>query len=243
MARQLRLLPAGYPVHVVHRGVNRARCFETDTDHLCYLHLLAQHARAFGCAIHAYVLMSNHVHLLLTPPDDRSTSLLMKNVAQRYAQYVNRTRERTGPLWEGRFKSSVIADDAYLLACYRYIELNPVRAGISPEPHAYSWSSYGANAGLTQSVLVKRHPAYIALASHDDACAAAYRRLFDDEVRDRRDEIRAALVRGLPLGHHGLRERYTSIWRNGGIAKNRSVGRPATIPGSDPEEACVRPRR
>src|SRR5688500_13119076 len=144
MARQRRLLPAGYPVHVVHRAVNRSTCFYRDTDYLSYLHLLAEHGRAFACAVHAYVLMSNHVHVLLTPDDGRGVSLLMKNVAQRYAQYVNRWHERTGALWEGRFKARVVTDDAYLLACHRYIELNPVRAGMVAHPSEYAWSSYRA---------------------------------------------------------------------------------------------------
>jgi putative transposase len=214
MARQRRLLPAGFPVHVVHRGVNRAACFGRDTDRLCYLHLLREHARASACAVHAYVLMPNHVHLLLTPDDATGVSRLMKNVAQRYTQYVNRTQERTGPLWEGRFKSSVVTDDAYLLACYRYIELNPVRALLVRHPADYAWSSHRANAGVEIDTLVKRHPVYIGLATHDDACAAAYRRLFDDpRERDRCDEIRIALSGGLPLGRREYRVRFAAAWR------------------------------
>ena len=214
MARQPRLLPAGFPVHVVHRGINRAACFGSDTDFLAYLHLLAEHSRAFACAVHAYVLMTNHVHLLLTPDDALAVSRLMKNVAQRYAQYVNRSRPRTGPLWEGRFKSSVVADDAYLLGCYRYIELNPVRAGMVSSPCDYAWSSHRANVGLVESPLVKRHPAYIALATTDEACVRAYRRLFED-VAGRRDadEIRNAMKSGVPLGGRAFRR-----------AQPRSVG-------------------
>src|SRR5687767_12492865 len=147
MARQPRLLPAGYPVHVVHRAANRCPCFESDADYLCYVDLLAMHARNCACAVHAYVLMSNHVHVLVTADDPRGISSLMKAVAQHYAQCVNRTRRRTGALWEGRFKSSVVADDAYVLACCRYIELNPVRAGLVAQPGDYTWSSHRANAG------------------------------------------------------------------------------------------------
>jgi putative transposase len=234
MARQPRLLPAGYPVHVVHRAVNRARCFEADTDYLCYLHLLSEHVRDSACALHAYVLMSNHVHLLLTPDDERGVSLLMKNVAQRYAQYVNRSRNRTGALWEGRFKSSVVADDAYLLACHRYIDLNPVRAGMVGQPEEYAWSSHRANAGLTPNTLLRRHPVYLGLGNHDDACAEAYRRLFESLTpHDRTEEIRTALGRGVPLGRREYRTRFIAL---------RHVATSRRPTGSDPKHAGVGPR-
>ena len=232
MPRQPRLSPSGYPVHVVHRGINRGECFVTDADYLRYLHLLTVHARACACAVHAYALMSNHVHLLLTPGGESSTSLLMKHVAQRYAQYANRARGRSGPLWEGRYKSSVVADDAYLIACHRYIELNPVRAGLVAHPGDYAWSSYCANAGLAQSALVKHHPIYIGLASHDEACAQAYRRLFDAApMSDKADEIRIALARGLPLGRRDRRLGFAAAFRGRIEAELKS--------GSDPKEAGV----
>ena len=200
MARQHRLLPAGYPVHVVQRGVNRAACFHKDPDYLCYLQLLTEHSRKFACAVHAYALMPNYVHLLVTPDDDRAISLLMKSLAQRYTQYLNRSRGRTGPLWEGRFKSSVVADDAYLLACCRYIELDPVRAGLVDHPLDYAWSRHRANADLTPSVLVTRHPVYIALAGNDDACVYAHRGLFRDVLQNADTErIRDAVNRGVPM--------------------------------------------
>jgi putative transposase len=234
MARQPRLLPAGYPVHVVHRAVNRARCFDTDTDYLCYLHLLAEHARESACALHAYVLMSNHVHLLLTPDHAAGVSMLMKNIAQRYAQYVNRSRKRTGALWEGRFKSNVVADDAYLLACHRYIELNPVRAGMVSQPEEYAWSSYRANAGLASNTLLRRHPVYLGLGNHDQACAEGYCKVFESSTgEDRTEEIRIALNRGLPLGPREYRTYFAAL---------RRVAMACRKSGSDPSKAGVRPR-
>ncbi|HEX2828975.1 MAG TPA: transposase [Burkholderiales bacterium] len=206
--------PAGYPVHVVQRGVNRATCFCRDSDYLCYLQLLSQYSRAFACAVHAYVLMPNHVHLLLTPGESVGISLLMKHVAQLYTQYVNRTWHRSGPLWEGRFKSSVIVDDAYLLACYRYIEMNPVRARLADDAAHYAWSSHRANAGVAVDTLVKRHPLYIGLASHDEACAAAYRQLFESSPRlDREQQIRNAVERELPVGRGEFRFRLLASMR------------------------------
>ena len=214
MARQPRLLPAGYPVHVVQRGVNRSRCFHRENDYLCYLQLLAEHTRMFACALHSYVLMPNHVHLLVTADDERGISLLMKHLGQRYTQYVNRAQRRTGTLWEGRFKSSVVADDAYLLACYRYIELNPVRAGLAERATDYTWSSHRANAGLVRDVLVKRHPVYIGLASYDAACAAAYLNLFERSGDcEAAEQIRDALARGAPLGRRAYPARVAGLAR------------------------------
>jgi putative transposase len=207
MPRRPRLLPAGHLVHVVHRGANRSACFSRDADFLCYLQLLSRHSRSCACAVHAYVLMPNHVHVLVTSDGTTGISLLMKSVAQLYTQYVNRTRCRSGPLWEGRFKSSVIADDEYLLACYRYIEMNPVRAQLVAAPAQYAWSSHRANAGSDENPLVKRHPVYIGLASNDAACAAAYRKLFEASRPDRSDEIRPAVEHGLPVGRREYRER------------------------------------
>lgn len=208
MPRQPRDLPAGYPIHVVQRGVNRATCFSRDSDYLCYLQLLSQYSRAYACAVHAYVLMPNHVHLLLTPDTATGISLLMKHVAQLYTQYVNRAWSRSGPLWESRFRCSVINDDAYLLACYRYIEMNPVRARLADDSALYVWSSHRANAGIGSDSLVKRHPVYISLASSDEACGPAYRRLFASPLEIARDEeIRGAMERGLPLGRREIQAR------------------------------------
>ena len=132
-------------LYVIQRGNNRQACFYADQDYQFFLEWLGKYAKETGCAIHAYVLMTNHVHLLVTPKQAESAGQLMKRLGQRYVQYVNRTYRRSGTLWEGRFRSCLTQDDEYLLRCYRYIELNPVRAGMVSHPAEYPWSSYQVN--------------------------------------------------------------------------------------------------
>jgi putative transposase len=138
-------------------------CFRQENDHLVYLALLRDVAEKTGCAIHAYCLMSNHVHLLLTPNGAGGCAALMHVVAQRYAQYFNRKHQRTGTLWEGRYKSCVIESSRYILACYRYIELNPVRAGMVSHPASYLWSSCAGNSGMRKDALISPHAEFAAL--------------------------------------------------------------------------------
>ena len=137
MLRRARLAIAGIPWHIIQRGNNRSACFYTDEDYHYYLETLAEQAEKFECAVHAYCLMTNHVHLLLTPGEQNSAALLMKHLGQRYIQYINRTYRRTGTLWEGRFRSCLAQSDTYVLTCYRYIELNPVRASMVSNPADY----------------------------------------------------------------------------------------------------------
>lgn len=144
--RRPRLTTANIPLHIIQRGNNRQACFFADEDYRCYLEWLEEYSHTSGCAIHAYVLMTNHVHLLLTPSEATSTCMLMKRLGQRYVQYVNRVYKRSGTLWEGRYRSCLAQDDLYLLACQRYIELNPVRATMVDTPDEYRWSSYRTNA-------------------------------------------------------------------------------------------------
>jgi len=140
MPRRARLAVAGIPWHIIQRGNNRSACFYSDQDYLRYLDTLKEQAVKYGCQIHAYVLMINHVHLLLTPEKEQSASLFMKHLGQRYVQYINRTYKRSGTLWEGRFRSCLTQSEDYVLACYRYIELNPVRANMVGHPRNYPWS-------------------------------------------------------------------------------------------------------
>lgn len=128
MPRRARLSIPGIPWHIIQRGNNRTACFYADEDYRRYLDTLGEQAEKHGCQIHAYVLMTNHVHLLITPEREESAGLLMKHLGQRYVQYVNRTYRRSGTLWESRFRSCLAREEEYVLACYRYIELNPVRA-------------------------------------------------------------------------------------------------------------------
>lgn len=203
MPRRARLRVAGLPLHIIQRGNNRTPCFYADEDSGLYLHFLGQLAQRFECAVHAYVLMTNHVHLLLTSDKNDGPSLLMKHLGQRYVQYVNKTYRRSGTLWEGRFRSSIVQRDGYALKCQRYIELNPVRAGMVKHPGEYRWSSYQINADLRRSTLIVPHQEYVGLGDTPEERAAAYRRSFRFEL-DPADlrEIRLAANGGFALGNN-----------------------------------------
>ena len=202
MPRRARLSLAGLPLHIIQRGNNRTPCFYADEDFGLYLHHLGQLAGRFECAVHAYVLMTNHVHLLLTPAQADGPSLLMKHLGQRYVQYVNKTYRRSGTLWEGRFRSSLVQRDGYALKCQRYIELNPVRAGMVRHPRDYAWSSYRINAELRASALIVPHQEYMGLGETPEQRASAYCRTFRFEL-DPADlhEIRSAANGGFALGN------------------------------------------
>ena len=202
MPRCPRLNLAGMPLHLVQRGNNRSACFFTDEDYRFYLHWLSLYAHQYGCAIHAYVLMTNHVHLLLTPTKADAPAKLMQSLGRRYVQYINKFYKRSGTLWEGRYKASVVNADEYLLACYRYIELNPVRAGMVEHPREYVWSSNAANAAGQSNPLLKPHAIYIDLDRDEKKRQAAYDDLFrielDPEVLI---AIRTATNKGKVLGN------------------------------------------
>lgn len=200
MGTRPRVTLAGVPVHIVQRGVDRQACFFTDADRVFYLDELAELAVACGCAIHAYVLMTNHVHLLLTPRGDDAPSRMMQRLGQRYVKAVNRAYGRTGTLWEGRFRSTVATDEAYVLACYRYIELNPVRAGMVAEPSAYPWSSHRINATGAPAGMLVAHDRFVALGTDGAARARAYRELFEVAV----DEAELAEIRAATNGNYAL---------------------------------------
>ncbi len=161
MPTRARIIIAGVPVHLIQRGNNRQACFFFDEDYQCYLEWLDNYAHDSGCAVHAYALMTNHVHILMTPLKITGAAELMKHLGQRYAQYINRTYKRSGTLWEGRFRSCVAQQENYLLLCQRYIELNPVRAGIVGHPGEYRWSSYRANAHGEAVDLLNHHSLYM----------------------------------------------------------------------------------
>ena len=166
MPRQSRLVLPGVALHIIQRGNNRQACFRGDGDYLLYLLHLRELATRHGCAVHAYCLMTNHVHLLMTPSIEDALSTLMRNLGQRYVQYFNRRYGRTGTLWEGRFRSCIAESARYVLACYRYIELNPVRAGLTDHPGNYLWSSYRFNVDGLEDQLITAHPEYLGLG-HD----------------------------------------------------------------------------
>jgi putative transposase len=178
MARQLRLVIADVALHIVQRGVDRQDCFSEETDRLVYLALLRDLSAVTRCAVHAYCLMTNHVHLLLTPATPDGPSVLMRRLGQRYVPYFNRRYDRTGTLWEGRFKSCLVESARYVLACHRYIECNPVRAAMVREPGAYRWSSHAGNAGAAADALLTPHAEYLGLGLNATSTRAAYRSLF-----------------------------------------------------------------
>jgi putative transposase len=193
MPRTARLVVPGVALHVRQRGHNRERCFFGDEDCALYLGLLGYFAREHACSVHAYCLMTNHVHLLLTPQAEPSLARLMKRLAQCYTQHVNRARDRSGSLWESRYRSCVVPTERYALACYRYVELNPVSAGMVRHPRDYRWSSYRANAEGKPDPLIRPHPAYPGVA--------AYRGLFDESLEPAVvEELRTATNGGFAAG-------------------------------------------
>lgn len=201
MPRRPRIHLPGLPIHLVQRGHNRDACFFSDEDFLAYREWLGEALKKSGCVLHAYVLMTNHVHLLLTPPCPEAVSQLVISLGRRYVQYINKTYRRTGTLWDSRYKSSLVHADDYLLLCQRYIELNPVRAGMTGDPAQYRWSSYRAN-GLGQpDALLTPHALYLGLDKDESARLAAYRALFCPELEgEALADIRLALDQGRPLG-------------------------------------------
>jgi putative transposase len=207
MPRRARIMLPGIPVHVIQRGNNRSACFVTDADRSFYLFHLSRNLSRFGCEMHAYCLMTNHVHLLLTPKGAASCAVLMKHMGQVHSQYFNKTYERTGSLWEGRFRSCLVQSAGYLLTCYRYIELNPVRAGMVPHPGDYPWSSYRDNAlGEAVNGRVTPHSEYLGLGATAAERRSAYAGLFRFGVGgEQLEKIRAATNGGYALGDEQFR--------------------------------------
>ena len=179
MPRPPRFILPGHTLHLVQRGNNRTTCFVDDEDRLRYLAALLHASERARCAIHAYVLMTNHVHLLATADDALAPSRMMQSLGRKYVQHFNKRHDRTGTLWEGRHHCGLIDSERYFLQCSRYIETNPVRAGMVNEPAAYRWSSFKSNAEGYPDVLLRRHPVYLALGRSTSARLAAYRALFD----------------------------------------------------------------
>ena len=201
MPRAARSVLAGVPLHVVQRGINRQLCFFEERDYLVYLGYLQEFSKLFGCSVHAYCLMSNHVHLLVTPQSADACALLMKRLGQCYVQRVNHRLGRSGTLWEGRFHSCLVNSDRYVLACYRYIEFNPVRAGMVSAPDEYRWSSHTANTSATPDGMLHVHPSLQALGNEPETRAAAYKSLCGIPIPEMDlDEIRRATRVGYVVG-------------------------------------------
>jgi putative transposase len=207
MPRPARLHLPETPQHITQRGNNRQACFYVDGDYRRYLELLLAACDTHACALHAYVLMTNHVHLLLTPGNTDSISLVIRDVGRDYVRTVNKTYHRTGTLWEGRYKSSLVDRTRYCLACYRYIELNPVRAGMVRHPGDYPWSSYRCNATAETNRLITPHDCWLALGANDQERTAVYRELVKTCMpRSDLDHIRKSIDTGLPTGNDRFRQ-------------------------------------
>jgi putative transposase len=229
MARLGRYFLPDQPLHVIQRGNDRQAIFFSDEDREQYLAWLLAAAREYGCRIHAYVLMTNHVHLLLTPEAADSLPRLMQSLGRRYVRYLNARRRRTGTLWEGRYRAAPIDSEAYLLACCRYIELNPVRARMVRHPRGHRWSSYPANALGEADPLVSPHPIYRALGRSAAERQAAYRALFRERLGDAFvEDLRNATNGGWALGDAAFKRRIAKA------AKRRAEplprGRPRAAP-------------
>lgn len=179
MPRQPRHFPAGSCLHIVQRGDNRSVCFHSDEDRHFYIALLEKHSKATGCEVHAYVLMSNHIHLLVTVRELNAQSWMMKAISQYTAQRLHRLRGETGTMWDGRYKAARVEAEDYLLLCQRYIELNPVRAAMVQYPGHYRWSSYGCNAEGRRNSVITPHDVYLRLGGNPLQRQSAYRTLFD----------------------------------------------------------------
>jgi len=201
MARGPRLALPGVPLHVVQRGNNRGACFVSDSDRRLYLQCLADAAVEHRCRIHAYVLMPNHVHLLVTPEAGDGAGLMMQELGRRYVRLFNDTHKRTGTLWEGRYKAAMIDSERYFLTCQRYVEQNPLRAELVARAGDYRWSSHRHSAFGVSNPLVTRHEVFNALGRDEHERRAAYAALFAEPIPPKDiDKIREATNKGWPLG-------------------------------------------
>ncbi len=185
MPRQPRFVLPGYPQHVIQRGNNRAAIFLDKEDYKVFSEYLMEACDLHDCRVHAYVWMTNHVHMLLTPFTEDGISKTLQSLGRKYVQYFNRKYLRTGTLWEGRYRATIVDSENYLFACYRYIELNPVRANIVFHPKEYPWSSYHANALGQSDDLVHPHDEYYALGINSNSRIVAYNQLFENRLEER----------------------------------------------------------
>lgn len=214
MPRRARLIVPGVPMHLIQRGNNRQICFASDQDYQFYLEYLKEYAEKTDCQIHAYVLMTNHVHLLVTPRQADSIGQLMKSLGQRYVQYFSRSYRRSGTLWEGRYRSCLTQEEDYLLSCQRYIELNPVRANMVEHPAGYLWSSYRINTqGEKDSLnMIKPHELYLRLGANQIKRQTVYRELLRYELEPGIvNEIRKANNGNYVLGNSRFAQEVESL--------------------------------
>ena len=225
MARLPRFTLPGVPQQIIQRGNNRQACFYEKEDFRRYYNDLTEAADKNQAIVHAYVFMTNHVHLLVTPQNEHSVTHMMQDLGRKYVRYINHTYKRTGTLWEGRYKASLVDSDAYLFTCMRYIELNPVRAKMVNHPGEYSWSSYACNASGKDDVLVQPHPLYTALDKKAEQRQFSYRELFRAHLESEDiHAIRDALNQQLVLGREGFKDRIEEMTNR--QTRPRPLGRP-----------------
>jgi len=230
MARLPRIVVPGQPLHIMHRGNNRQNIFESDEDMFRIRDDIAVSLKKADCSLHAYVIMTNHLHFLLTPNNEKALASFMQSVANRYVRFFNADRKRTGTIWEGRFKSCLVESDRYAMTLYRYIERNPVRAGLVESVADYRWSSYHANALGKKDLLVTEHPLYSALGKTPSARQHQYQKLFDEPVMKQQDEqIDTATMKGEVLGSKVFHQRIgtlvgriTQLGSHGGDRKSQT---------------------
>lgn len=226
MPRHARIALPNVPQHLIQRGNNRDVCFFTDEDYQKYLGWLSEAADNNDCRIHAYVLMSNHVHLLMSAERADAPGNMMKSLGQRYVQYINRTYRRSGTLWEGRYRSCPVQEETYFMACQRYIELNPVRAGMVSQPGLYPWSSYKTNAEGQDNPLITPHPLYLSLGTDAPSRQTAYRGLFQQVLESGTlEKIRHATNGNFALGNQQFSD---SIAKS--LGRRASPGKPGRPP-------------
>ena len=225
MARLQRIGPLGIPQHIIQRGNNRQVCFASEQDMAVYANLLEEYSQQFSVAIHAWVFMTNHVHLLATPHAQEAVSKMMQSLGRRYVRYFNREYQRSGTLWEGRFKSSLVQSEDYLLKCQRYIELNPVRANMVADPAEYAWSSYQYHALGKSIALCTPHEEYLHLGDTNLDKQAAYRELFKSHIDgELLVDIRSAVNKGLALGGEHFKSEIERLC--GRRVRSARMGRP-----------------
>ncbi len=208
MPRKPRFFIPGVPVHIVQRGHSREPVFFEVADHQAYLHWLKEGAKRYSVDVHAYVLMSNHIHLLVTEHNAQSITRMMQYLGRYYVQYINHNYDTSGSIWEGRYKASLVHDEEYLLTCMRYIELNPVRANMVRSPAHYRWSSYPYNGQGKGDALITPHSMYKALGKTKPTRLRAYKELFKNHLdKSVLDGIRSACQTGTPLGNDCFRQK------------------------------------
>lgn len=212
MARQPRFFVEGEALHAIQRGNNREPIFAVEEDYRFFLDCMLRASQLHGLRIHAYVLMTNHMHMLATPDFRESLPKTLQSVGRRYVQYFNYIYKRTGTLWEGRYRATVVDSEWYLLTCMRYIELNPVRAGMVDHPAQYRWSSFNANAGGATDALVMPHEIYERMAHDGPERQMAYRQLFGSQLSGADIEaIREATNKNWALGSERFKRRIEKL--------------------------------